>query len=179
MIDILLIYIIYIVATLTISYYINIFMDKEQISRTELKEILPYYKELWGKLLLDGSLSINAIIISLSSLFGAIQIYLFDNIIFGSFALIVAIYFAIPFLEKYSPTQNEIEQTNDNILTTIIENIYEIIIGYGFGISTLLIYKWALLGNISFWMLIINLIITTSIVVLSIIKKIKKIDINI
>ena len=178
MINIILIYVLYLISALVLAYYIDLFNKNEQLSKNDLKQLLFYYKELWDKFNSNQSLVLNLSVIGLSSLFGMIQIYIFDNFLLGSFIPIIAIYFATPYIEKSLGEKFNTEENSGSIISIISGNLNEILIGYGIGMSTIMIYQWGVLGDNSFFGLILYLVAITFVVIMTIIKKIGKIEYN-
>jgi hypothetical protein len=144
-------------------------MSKNEYSRDEIQKVIPQLISIWNKISSKYTTLNMIFIISISALIGGGIPGIFHNNIINS-AILPFIVFH--FLPKTAVYFEQTRVTTSESITDVLEDIYvkyyllinsSFIAGYG---STL-IYNWVNLGIISFYWFIINFIIITSILVIT------------
>jgi len=168
-IDNLLTFIIYLSISVIVTYYYNLLISKNEYSRDEIQKVMPQLVNIWNKISGKYTTLNILFIISISALIGGGIPGLFHNSIINSALLPFVVFY---FLPKAAVYFEETRVTTSESITDILEDVYvkyyllinsSFIAGYG---STL-IYNWVNLGIISFYWFILNFIIITSILVIT------------
>lgn len=160
-IEILLLYVVYLALLILTSYYINLYISKDQFTKDELKDILPYLARFKVAITAKYTTFLFVIILSTSSLIGLIIPFLSNNWFLNSSIIFIITYFTFPLVKKNF--DNAKVTTGGNFSDTII-NIFAgyyniIIIGFGAGTATAIMYNWGANKAIHFVWLMINFII--------------------
>ncbi len=160
-IEILLIYIVYLVIVILSSYYVNLYISKDQFTKDELKEILPYLSKFWTRITGNYSILILGIVIIVSSFLGIIIPMLSNNWFFNSSILFVIMYLTFPLAKR---NFDKAKVTTGGDISDTIVNIFAkyytiILIGFGTGTATALMYNWGAYRIIHFLWFVINFII--------------------
>ena len=89
-IELLIIYLVYLLLLILGSYYVNLYISKDQFTKEELKDILPYISQLWSKIINNHSVSnINCSVCTILNYWTCITavirplVFKFINNIFG------------------------------------------------------------------------------------------------
>lgn len=160
---------IYLLCSVIVTYYYNLLMSKNEYSRDEIQKVMPQLINIWKKVSARYTPLNMIFIISISALIGGGIPGLFHNSIINSALLPFAVFH---FLPKTAVYFEQTRVTTSESITDILEDIYvkyyllinsSFIAGYG---STL-IYNWVNLGLISFYWFIINFVIITAILVIT------------
>lgn len=162
-IEFFLIYIVYLFLILAGYYYINLFISKEQYSKDELKNILPYFSQLWNKISSSYSILTLCIILLVLSIIGILIPMVSSHWIFNSSILFVVLFFVLPYLKKhYEKAQvAESDQYSDTVVNIFIKYTSIVLIGFGTGLGCALIYNWRSLININSLWFLLNIIVVS------------------
>lgn len=162
-------FLIYLFCSVIITYYYNLLMSKNEYSRDEIQRVIPQLINIWNKVS-NKYTTLNMIfIISISALIGGGIPGIMHNSIINSALLPFIVFY---FLPKAAVYFEETRVTTSESITDTLEDVYvkyyllinsSFIAGYG---STL-IFNWVNMGLISFYWFLINFIIVTAILVLS------------
>ena len=160
-IEILLLYVAYFAVLILASYYINLCISKDQFTKEELKDVLPYINRFRVTITAKYTPFMLLVILAVSSIFGLIIPFLSDNWLLNSSIIFIVIYFTFPLAKKNF--DNAKVTTGGNFSDTAI-NIFAgyynvIIIGFGVGTATAIMYNWGSNKAIHFLWFLINFII--------------------
>ena len=162
-------FLIYFLCSVIISYYYNLLISKNEYSRDELQKVVPQLINIWNKI--SGKYAtINMIfIILIPALIGGGIPGVFTNSLINSALLPFLVFY---FLPKAAVYFEETRVTTSESFTDILEDTYVkyyLLINSGFiaGYGSTLIFNWINLGIISFYWFVINFIIITIMLVLS------------
>lgn len=160
-IEILIIYLIFLLLVLVGNYYINIFLTQEQYSKEEMKNILPYLSQFWDKINKNYSLLTFFIILTISSFLGLIIPMLSSHWIANSSIFFMIIFFLLPYIKKYYEQSQVTSSDNySDTITNIFVKYSDIIkIGFGTGLGTALMLNWRLLTHINSILFLLNILI--------------------
>jgi hypothetical protein len=159
-IEIILIYIVYLFVLIVGSYYVDLYLSKDQFTKEELKDVLPYLSKLWRKIAHSYSVSLVAAILTVSSLFGILFPMVSQNWFLNSSIIFLIMYFSFPVLKKnFDKTTVTVSGSYADTATNIFVKYHEIIlIGFGAGTATGLIYNWGVFKAVHFLWFLVNLI---------------------
>lgn len=163
--SIIIIYIIYSLVIILSCYYIDLFLSKEQYSKDELKNILPYLKKIHENIIFNHSSFTLSIVLICSSFLGIIIPLISSSWIINSSILYAIIFLTLPFLKKHFEKSqvSSSEDYADMIVNVFLRYDNVIILGFGSGTGASLIYNWGSMKNISFLWFFINIIIVSAI----------------
>lgn len=167
--QILIIFIIFSIICLVLTYYFNLFISQSVYTRSELSNVLPqlgnmlstiYYK--YSIMYLAGSYFISAFI-------GILLLSIFENLVINSALIPVILYYSAPRLAVYfEQTRVTISENYKDIAEALYSKYYNYILsGFSAGYASKLIDNCFNTGIISFYWFIINFVIITIIVVFS------------
>jgi len=162
-------FLVYLFCSVIISYYYNLLISKNEYSRDELQKLIPQLINIWNKVSVKYA-AINMIfIVLISALIGGGIPGIFTNSLINSAIIPFLVFYFLPKVAIYF---EETRVTTSESFTDILEDIYVkyyLLINSGFiaGYGSTLIFNWVNLGIISFYWFIINFIIITAILVLS------------
>ena len=160
-IEIILVYILYLSLILLGNYYSNLFVSKDHYSKEEIKNIIPFFSQTWKKFTSIYNPVTLIFVFGLSSFIGIIIPMIFHHWVINSSVLFVLLFFILPYIktnfEKSMVTQSE--KHSDKLANIFIKYIDIIIIGFGTGLGTALIYNWRDLSNIYSLFFLINILI--------------------
>jgi hypothetical protein len=167
--QIILTFIVYLFCAVVITYYYNLLISKNEYSRDEIEKVMPQMISIWKKITARYSVLNLIFIISIAGLIGGGIPGIMHNSLINSALLPFIVYF---FLPKAAVYFEETRVTTSENFVDVLEDIYVkyyLLINSSFiaGYATTMIYNWATLGVISFYWFIINFVIITGILVLS------------
>ncbi|MCP4136242.1 MAG: hypothetical protein GY754_35055 [bacterium] len=170
--EILILYIIYLALIIFGSYYVNLFMTQDQYSKEELKNIKPYLSGVWKGITGNYSIATFFLLLIGSSFLGAVIPALFQYWILNSVLLFAIVFFTLPYLKKHFE-QAQVS-TPDNYSDTVV-NIFVkysdvLIIGFGTGLGTILMYNRA---SVHFLWFLVNVFAVTILLGISV-KNVQK-----
>jgi hypothetical protein len=175
-IEIVLIYVAYLILLILGSYYVDLYLSKDQFTKNELKDIMPYLKESLNRVLRTYSMPLLAVILVISSAIGIALPMLSQHWFLNSAILFLVMFFTFPLakknLEKAKVTTGgNLSDTAMNIFTEY-DNI--ILTGFGAGTATGLMYNWGVYKAIHFLWFLINFIALSILVGIAIKNAIKQ-----
>lgn len=156
---ILIIYTVFLLFILTVNYYVNLISSKDQYTREEISNILPYIAESWLKV--SRKYSSPALLLALfgSSFFGILIPFTSAHWFFNSAIFFVVIYLVLPLVKERvdSVKVSSSSMISDDIGNMISRMSYIIIFGFGMGTGTSLMYNWAKEKELAFLWFLVNL----------------------
>ena len=163
LIEIILIYVFYLMIIVLGSYYVNLYLSKDSFTKEELKEVIPHLKNMWNKIRNNYSISILLICTGISSLVGILLAMLSQNWFLNSAILFVAMFFAFPLAKKnFDSAMITTGGTfSDTAMSIFVKYHSAILIGFGSGTATGLMYNWGVYKSINFLWFIVNIIVIT------------------
>jgi predicted ABC-type exoprotein transport system permease subunit len=153
--------ILYLAFILVGVYYFNLITQKEQYTRDELKNVIPFFKESWKKVSSDYPASLFLSILVISAFFGVVIPMIFRHWVTNSSIFFVILFFILPLVKKYLEKSQvaESKSYSDNLSNLFIRYMDIIITGFGTGLGSALIYNWRDLPEIYSPFFLINIII--------------------
>ncbi|MCX7679382.1 MAG: hypothetical protein N2316_09190 [Spirochaetes bacterium] len=171
LLNILIVYIIYLILVFLIAHYVNIFSSKTEYTRDELTDLSPLAETVKRKLEMKYSpffvIAIMLICSMVGLLFSHIEHWIFQS------ALIPALLFVIlPILRKNIMSQMVIasDSTLDSAANIFAKYCHFIILGYGSGYGTGLMYYWSMTREMLFLWFAVNLVGVTVLLVITAIR---------
>ena len=159
-IEILFIYIVYLVILILGSYYVNLYISKDQFTKDELKNMLPYLSELWNRISNNYSMLILGITMFVSSLVGLMLPLLSPHWFLNSSIIFLVMFFTFP-LAKKSFDRAKVTTGggfSDTAIDMFVRYHHLIVIGFGAGTATALMYNWGGSQTVHFLWFLINFI---------------------
>lgn len=161
--DIIILYVVYCAVVMCGGYYINLLMTKDQYTRDELKSIIPYLSQYWRRISGGHSVLLVLIVFLGCSLLGALLPMLSDGWFLNSSILFLVLFIIFPMMKG---SLERAQVTTGGDFSDVVENIFLkyyhfIIIGFGCGTATSLMYNWGAREVIHFAWFLINFIILT------------------
>jgi hypothetical protein len=153
--------ILYLLVILISVYYFNLFIRKEHYTRDELKNVLPFFKDAWKNVSLKYPVPLFLSILIISVFFGVVIPMIFRHWVTNSSIFFVIIFFSLPLVKKYLEKSQvaESKSYSDNLSHLFIRYMDIIIVGFGTGLGSALIYNWRDLPEIYSPFFLINIII--------------------
>ncbi len=178
-IEIIFIFIIYFTVLITVSFYFHIVSTQEEIKRDDLKNILPYIKNLSSTIKDKNSI---LIMISAFITFSALGLFIpivITHYIVNSVLLYSIIFFLLPIIKERSEKSrvSSSEAMPDKFGNIFFKYLNLIIISFGFGNGTGLIVNWGIRDIGYFPFFAVNIIIVSGLIILAI-KSISTVDIE-
>ncbi len=163
-IELLLLYFAYLAVLILGSYYVDLYVSKDQFTKEEIKNIMPYIGRFRTTVMAKYAPHMLFIILIFSSILGLVFPFLSDNWFLNSSIIFIVIYFTFPLAKRNF--DNAKVTTGGNFSDTVI-NIFAayyniIIIGFGAGTATAIMYNWGANKAIHFMWFLINFIIITT-----------------
>jgi len=158
--QIIIIYFVYVILVILGGYYVNLFQTKDQFTKDELKDVSPYLKEVMNALVSNYSSSKLIVIMIAASFFGIVIPFITFHWIINSSLLVIIVFFGLPFMKRsYEQSQvTDSENYGDLAMNVIVKYSEIIILGFGAGYGTGLIYNWGSLKVINFIWFLINIV---------------------
>jgi hypothetical protein len=159
-IELLIMYVVYLVLLILGSYYVNLYLSKDQFTKDELKAVMPYLTTLLNKAVNNYSTSILTATLLVSSIFGIALPLLSDHWFLNSSIIFLIMFFTFPLAKKnFDKTQVTTGGTATDTMINIFIRYYNVIlIGFGNGSATGLMYSWGVNKSVHFLWFLINLI---------------------
>jgi hypothetical protein len=156
-IELVIIYVVYLLLLILGSYYVNLYISKDQFTKDEIKNILPYLSQLWSKIINNNSAPILIMAFVMSALIGMALPLLSDHWFLNSSIIFLIMFFSFPVAKN---NFDKIQVTTGGTISDTIINIFTryynvILIGFGNGTATGLMYNYKILHFLWF---LINLI---------------------
>jgi hypothetical protein len=168
--QILTIYFVYFLMILFLSYYVNLFSTQETFTKEDLKQVFPYLKKFYILIVKKYSFFMFFLIIFIVSLIGIMIPSIITHWIGNSSLIFVAIFLIFPLIKKYLQRSQvtSTENYSDDIANIFVKYIDIIIIGFGAGQATILIINWRELREINSVYFMLNIVIISILLVISI-----------
>jgi hypothetical protein len=159
-IELLLMYVVYLLLLIIGSYYVNLYLSKDQFTKEELKEVLPYLSQLLSKIINNYSTSILIATLLVSSIIGIALPLISDHWFLNSSIIFLIMFFTFPVAKKnFDKTQVTTGGTASDTVINIFSRYYNVIlIGFGNGSATGLMYNWGVYKSVHFLWFLINFI---------------------
>ena len=174
--ELILIYFVYLVIIILGSYYIDLFLSKDQYTKKEIKNSLPYFSKLLDTIKHTYSITSLVVIVSATSLLGILLPVLIQHWLTNSAIFFAVLFFILPLLkkqlEKYKVSDSE--NPLDNLSNIIIRYDDIILIGLGLGTASAIILNWGTTKFIPFLWFLVNIIIISILLGITFYKFIKK-----
>lgn len=153
-------YIVYIIVVMLGSYYVNLYLAKDQFTKDELRHILPYIQESWYKISRAYSLPMLAVILFISSIIGILLPMLSQHWFLNSAILFLVMFFTFPFAKKSVEKAGVTTGGNfsDSAINLFAQYDSIILTGFGAGTATGLMYNWGAYNAIHFLWFLVNFI---------------------
>ncbi len=160
-IELILIFITYLLILTLGSYYVNLYLSQDQFSKDELKNVLPYLNQLLGKIATSYSLFMVVMIACASSFMGVLLTMVTEHWFLNSAILYVILFFLFPFAKKnFSKAMVTTGGGySDTVINVFLKYYNFILIGFGTGTGTGLMYNWGVYRAVPFLWFLINFII--------------------
>ncbi len=160
-IELLLIYIVYLILVIVGTYYVTLFIKQENYSRDDFKKVSPWFSMVWSKLTIHSPLPIFFIVLIVSSLLGIMIPIVIKHWITSSTIIFAAIFLLLPLLKNnISKTMvSSSAEYSDNAMNMLVRYSDIIIFGFGLGTATMLLYNWGSQKLISFLWFLPNFIV--------------------
>ena len=171
----LIIYGIFLSVLIVMNYYINLWKSKNEYTKDEIKDVFPHFLSFLKIIGSQYSPVPFLVLLLLSSLLGFLIPYIPHWFFYSSIILIV-MFLVFPIITN-SIEQSKVMAAGD--MKDIAANIFAkhsdiIIIGFGTGLGSSLIFRWGSLKEISFLWFLVNIIIISIIIELTLIKSFNK-----
>ncbi len=167
-IQILVIYILFTLLIIIGSYYADLFASKDEYTKEDFKMILPSIMTMARRI--QGGYTVTVFIVT--SVIGMAVPLLSANIVVNSSLLFLVVYLLLPLVKKQLDKAKVIntESYSEKFLNNLMSISDVLIIAFGFGTGTGLIYSWSVLNTIPFLWFLLHL----SIIILLLGIKVRK-----
>jgi len=162
-IEILLIYIFYLLIIVVGSYYVNLYLTKDQFTKDELKDIMPYLTKLWNRTATSYSLATLLTCLFAASIIGILLPMLSQHWFLNSAIIFIIMFFAFPLAKKNYDIARITTGGSfaDTAMGIFVKYSSIILIGFGTGTATGIMYNWGAYKAIHFIWFLVNLIVLT------------------
>jgi hypothetical protein len=145
------------------SYYVNLYLSKDSFTKEELKEVMPYMMKLWNKISNNYSMSVLLISLCVASLIGIMLAMLSQHWFLNSAILFVVMFFVFPLAKKnFDSVMITTGGTfSDTAMSIFVKYHSIILVGFGTGTATGLMYNWGVYKSINFLWFLVNIIVMT------------------
>lgn len=162
-IEIILIYIVYLMLLTLGSYYVNLYLTQDQFTKEELKNVIPYLIKLRDSIANNYSMTILAVILIVSSLVGIALTMVTEYWLLNSAIIFAVMFFIFPLVKKNF--DKAMVTTGGNLSDTAMNMFLKyynfILIGFGTGTASAIMYNWGAFKSIHFLWFLINIIALT------------------
>jgi hypothetical protein len=162
-IEIILIYIVYLILLILGSYYVNLYLTQDQFTKEELKNVIPYLIKLRDSIANNYSMTILAVILIVSSLVGIALTMVTEYWLLNSAIIFAVMFFIFPLVKKNF--DKAMVTTGGNLSDTAMNMFLKyynfILIGFGTGTASAIMYNWGAFKSIHFLWFLINIIALT------------------
>jgi TM2 domain-containing membrane protein YozV len=160
---IIIIYMCFVFFLVSVSYYVTLFSQKEQYTREEISNVLPYIFESWRKL--GAKYPVTGLLLALlvSSFIGLLVPFISSHWSINSAVFYGLFYAVFPILkERFDSTRvSSSPYYRDDISNAFSRYAGIILFGFGAGTGTSLMYNWAHNKELGFLWFILNLAVIT------------------
>lgn len=168
LLNILIVYAVYLVLVFVIAHYAGIFSSKSEYTRDELTDLKPLAGTVKKKLEMKYSPVFVIIIMLIASIIGMLFSHI-EHWIFQSALVVVLLFIIIPVVQKY--IMDRMVVASDSSMDTFA-NIFAkycnfIILGYGTGYGAGLMYYWSMTREMLFIWFALNIVVVTVLLVIT------------
>jgi hypothetical protein len=162
-IGIIIIYIVYLIILILGSYYVNLYLSKEQFTKEELKDVIPYLAKLWNSIANNYSMVILTGSIIVASIVGIVLTMLTQHWFLNSAIIFAVMFFVFPLAKKNFDKAMVTTGGNlsDTVMNIFLKYYNFILIGFGAGTASGLMYNWGAFKAVHFLWFLINIIALT------------------
>ena len=159
--NITIIYIVFIFIIVAASYYIDLFMKKDEFTKNDIKSLMPHFNAMWSRYSQKYPPVTFLVVFIVSSFLSILLTLSTSNIIMNSAILFIMLYFFLPVISNNIEKSRVIESDNysDYAANIIVKFNDVIVLGYAAGSGAALVFSWGALRHISFFWFILNLVI--------------------
>ena len=161
LIEIVLVYIIYLFIVLAGTYYVTMFNSKNVFTKEEIKNVFPYIFLFVGRVNEIYPITVFFAVLIVSSFIGIVIPMIFKHWIANSSLLFIILFFALPVIKNQMEKSQvaEPEKYSDALANLLIKFTEVIILGFGAGLGTALLYNWRALSDIHSVFFLVNIVI--------------------
>jgi hypothetical protein len=162
-IELILLFLAYLAAVIFGSYYVNLYITRDQFSKEDLKNVFPYISDLWSGITSNNSLAALLGILIASSFVGILITMITRNWFLNSSIIFVILFLTFPLAKKSFEKARVTTGGGFGDRTVEVFAKYDsfILIGYGAGTGTALMYNWGVYKAVPFLWFLINFIVIT------------------
>lgn len=162
-VEIILIYIFYLLIVILGSYYVNLYLSKDTFTREELRDIFPFLTKFWNNIVSNYSMTMMLICIGTASLIGILLTMLSQHWFLNSSIIFIVMFFTFPLAKKnFDMARVTTGGSFSDTAMSIFAKYHNIIlVGFGTGTATGLMYNWGVYKAVNFIWFLINFILMT------------------
>ncbi|MDM7988256.1 MAG: hypothetical protein QUS13_13080 [Smithella sp.] len=159
-IQVALLFAVYLILVILTSYYVNLYLTKDQFTKDELKNVMPYLKESWVKISRTYAMPMLAAIFLVSSIIGIILPMLSQHWFLNSAILFLVMFFTFPLAKKnvHKAGVTTGGDFSDTVMSIFAQYDNIILSGFGGGTATGLMYNWGAYNAVHFLWFLVNFI---------------------
>ena len=163
LVTIIILYIVYLIILILGSYYVNLYLSQDQFTKEELKNIVPYLTKLWNSIANNYSMAILAGSLIVSSIIGIALTMLTQHWFLNSAVIFAVMFFVFPLAKKNFDKAMVTTGGNlsDTAMNIFLKYYNFILVGFGTGTASGLMYNWGAFKAIHFLWFLINIIVLT------------------
>ena len=141
----------------------NLYLTQDQFTKEELKNVIPYLIKLRDSIANNYSMTILAVILIVSSLVGIALTMVTEHWFLNSAIIFAVMFFIFPLVKKNF--DKAMVTTGGNLSDTAVNMFLKyynfILIGFGTGTASAIMYNWGAFKSIHFLWFLINIIALT------------------
>ncbi len=162
------VYAIYLVIILIAAHYLGIFTAKTEYTRKELTDMKPLVDTIRGKMTMKYSISLVIIVVLVTSLSGILLAQI-PHWLFQSALVTAALFLVLPPVRKYFLDRMVVssEEMGDTAANIFVKYCRFIILGYGTGYGSGLMFYWNENREMYFLWFALNIGVATVLMVLT------------
>ncbi len=162
-IEIVLIYIVYLILIILGSYYVDLYLSQDQFTKEELKNVIPYLTKLMNNIANNYSVTILTVILIVSSLVGIALTMVTQHWLLNSAIIFGVLFFILPLAKRNFDKAMVTTGGNlsDTAMNIFLKYYNFILAGFGTGTASALMYNWGAFKAIHFLWFLINIIALT------------------
>lgn len=161
LIEIFLVYLVYLFLVLAGTYYVTMFNSKDVYTKEEIKNVFPYIFLCMTRINALYPITVFFAVMIVSSFIGVIIPLLVDHWIANSSLLFIILFFGLPVVRKILERSytDDPDTITDALAGLVVKFMEVIILGFGAGQATALIYNWRSLPEIHSLFFLVNIVI--------------------
>ncbi|MCU0846395.1 MAG: hypothetical protein MUD12_00745 [Spirochaetes bacterium] len=162
-IEIILVFIFYLLLVIAGSYYVDLFLTKDEFTKEELKSILPYLLNYWNSIIKKYTMTTFFTILGVSSIIGILIPMIIYNWLGNSSMFFALVFFMLPMAKRHFEQSqvNTSESLADSAINIFVRYSEIIVIGFGAGNGSALIYNFRPMEDIHFLWFFVNIVLVT------------------